>query len=85
MSRRPERHAHHQRPIERKLITGDKFVVGLMKLGIVDNRTSKITIEAEVGSPVVLTIERFGDDRLLELLADGYVVVTGDPQEAICR
>ena len=67
------------------IITGDKFVAGLMELGIVDNRTRKVTIEAEVGEVITLTIERFGDDRLLKLLEDGHVVIAHDPQDAVCR
>jgi hypothetical protein len=68
-----------------KLITGEKFIVGLMELGIVDNSTRKITIEAEVGEPIILIVEQFGDDRLLKLLDDGHVVIAHDPQEAIAR
>jgi hypothetical protein len=66
-------------------ITGDKFIAGLMELGIVDNDTRRITIDAEVGKPITLTVEKFGDDRLLKLLADGAVVIAHDPEEAVCR
>jgi hypothetical protein len=67
------------------LITGDKFVAGLLERGIVDDRTRKVTIVAEVGQPITLTIEEFGDGRLLKLLEGGDLVITEDPQEAMAR
>lgn len=73
------------KPIKHKLITGDKFVAQLMELGIVGKRTRRVVIDAAVGEAIMLTIEEFGDDRLLQLLDNGGVTVAHSPEEAICR
>jgi hypothetical protein len=58
-----------------------------VKLGIVDetNRIHRVVIDCKVGEPINVHIEKYGDERLLVLLEGGHVVVTENPQEAICR
>ena len=68
-----------------KIITGDKFIAGLLELGIVDNKTKKVVITAEVGEVITLDIERFGDDRLLQLLKDGSVTIAHNRLDAVAR
>lgn len=71
--------------VQHKLITGDKFVRGLIELGLADHQTRRVTIDATVGEPIILTIEKYGDDRLLQLLSDGNVTIARTRPEAVAR
>lgn len=70
---------------EHKIILGDAFVAALLSSVSPTTGRGKATIVAEIDAPVTLTLEKFGDGRLLELLDDGGVRVTTDPREAIAR
>ena len=56
------------------IIISNRFIAALLRLGIVDHYTEAITIRAKVGEPVKLRIEKFGDDRILQLVEDLVLV-----------
>lgn len=70
---------------QRKFILGDAVVAALLELGIADTKTRRVVIDATVGEAVIVTLEKFGDDRLLSLAHDGGIRVTTEPAEAIAR
>jgi hypothetical protein len=63
-----------------KIIMGDKFIAALHEAGLVDDRTSTVTIKATVGRPILLDYECFGDDRLLDIV--GAIEVLDDEDAA---
>jgi hypothetical protein len=65
-----------------KLILAHKFIGALLETGIVDNRTRRIVIDAEIGQPVRIYLEKFGDDRLLVVLEGGGIIIAHSNSEA---
>ena len=69
-----------------RLIMAHQFAKALCDAGIIDfdvNTVSRIVIDAKSGEPVMMYLERFADDRWLDvaLALDGIEVRTS-PQEA---
>lgn len=58
-----------QQPSAPRLITGEQFAAYLEQAGIIrpEDRVRRVVIDAQVGAAVQLFIERFGDDRMIQL------------------
>ena len=52
-----------------KMITGDKFVAALVVAGILHEtaRIRRVVIDASAGEFIKIYVERYGDDRLLNV------------------
>ena len=50
------------------IVLSDKVIVALRALGIDTNMVRRVVIDLQAGHAVVIHIERFGDDRILEVV-----------------
>jgi hypothetical protein len=52
------------------IIMGNAVIDALLETGIVtkDQRVRRVVIDVQIGEPVVMHVERFGDERVLQVL-----------------
>lgn len=64
-----------------KFILSDEFVKQLKELGIIDDNTRRVIIDAQVGHIIKIHLEKFGDERLLNLVhtMDGIEILAEIP------
>lgn len=53
-----------------RLISGDEFGKALVAAGVIDDytRVRRVVIDAQAGHAVTIYVERFGDERLLNVV-----------------
>lgn len=61
-------------------IISDRFLDRLVEAGIIDqpNTVHRVVIDLKVGEPMRLLVERYGDDRFLDVSLDGTGVVIAE-------